>query len=71
MTRPTIEVPTELYMALVRLLDIIPPILEDWTATTGFGEVFARDSAALVSVRNAIALHHEWLAEAGVKVEAA
>lgn len=59
--KPTVTVPTELHMALVRLLDVIPPILEDWIRTTGFGAVHDRDVAALQDVEHARELHHKWL----------
>ena len=67
-TTPT-TVPADLHAALVKLLDIIPPILEDWIRTTGYGEIHGRDKAALMVVLHAKELHHRWLAESGITVE--
>jgi len=64
----TTEVPTELLMSLMKLLDVIPPILEDWIRTTGFGEVNARDRAVLADVLHAKKLHRQWLFNFGVSL---
>ena len=69
MKTPAVTIPTELHMAFVRLLDTIPPVLEDWIKTTGFGQINGRDKAALLDVRRAKQLQHEWLAESGILVE--
>lgn len=69
MTKSTTEVPTELYMELIKLLDVIPPILKDWIQTTGFGEINRRDKAALADVERATKLHHEFLAASEVTVD--
>ncbi len=69
MRAATVEIPTDLLMALIKLLDVIPPVLEDWLKTTGFGEIHDRDNMALAYVMHAKVLHHRWLAESGVTVE--
>ena len=71
MTGPSVVVPTEFLAALIKLLDVLPPILEDWIGTTGFGEVHERDCKALADVYWARRLHRRWLAENGVSVESA
>ena len=67
--RAVVQVPTELYMALVRLLDVVPPVLEDWIRTTGYGEVNSRDRAVLADVLRARVLHRLFLAQHGIVVE--
>ena len=72
MINPTIDrVPTELMMAFAIVLDVVPPCLEDWIRTTGFGEINLRDRSALQAVLNAKRLHHAWLSENGITVEPA
>ncbi len=70
MNTPMTTIPTELHMALVKLLDVIPPVLCDWIQTTGYGEINARDRAALANVEEATKLHRAWLAASGVTVDA-
>jgi hypothetical protein len=65
--QPTTTIPTELLMALVKLLDIAPPILLDWIQTTGYGEIHDRDLSALFDFQRAIDLHHEFMKENGVQ----
>ncbi len=67
--KSTIEVPTELYQSLIKLLDVVPPVLEDWIRTTGFGEVNRRDRSVLADVNTAKKLHHEFLSQFGVTVD--
>lgn len=67
MSSPTIAIPTSLMMELVKLLDVLPPILEDWIGTTGFGEIHERDCKALADVYYARRLHREWMAEMEVR----
>ena len=69
MNTPTVTVPIELHMALVKLLDVIPPRLLDWIQTTGFGETNAKDRAALAAVEDATKLHRAWLASQGIAVD--
>ena len=66
---PMTTIPTELCMALVKLLDVIPPVLCDWIETTGYGEVNARDRAALAAVKHAATLNEAWLAASGVSID--
>jgi hypothetical protein len=65
----TVTVPTELYMALIKLLDILPPVLNDWIETTGYGEINRRDRAALSAVETAKKLHHAYCLEHNIVVE--
>jgi hypothetical protein len=67
---PMTTIPTDLCMALVKLLDVIPPRLLDWIETTGFGETNAKDRAALAAVEEATKLHRAWLAAEGITVDA-
>ena len=66
---PMTTIPTELCMALVKLLDVIPPVFCDWIETTGYGKVNARDRAALAAVKHAATLNEAWLAESGVSID--
>jgi hypothetical protein len=66
---PMTKIPTDLYMALVKLLDVIPPVLCDWIETTGYGEINARDRAALAAVEDAAKFHRAWLAAHGITVD--
>ena len=69
MNTPTVTIPADLHAALIKLLDVIPPVLLDWIETTGFGEVNARDRSALSDVEAAVKLYRAWLAESGVTVD--
>jgi len=60
-TVPMTSIPTELHMALIQLLDIMPPILNDWIETTGYGEINRRDKDAEKCIQKCIELHHQWL----------
>jgi hypothetical protein len=63
---PSVTIPTDFYMALIKLLDVMPPILSDWIKTTGYGEIHDRDLSALFDVQHAKDLHHDLLAKDGI-----
>ena len=65
---PKCEIPTEMYMALLKLLDMYPPALEDWIQTTGFGAMNARDRTILAQVNKCKAMHHVDLAAHGIDI---
>lgn len=56
-------IPNELYWALLSVLSTVKPILKDWTNSTGFGEVYRRDKAALDMVEAVIRMHDQWVLE--------
>ena len=56
---PQCEVPTVLWMEVLKLLDMLPPMLEDWIQTTGFGPINYRDRQILAQVNKCKAMQSE------------
>lgn len=59
MKHPTVIVRTDVMMALVKVLDLAAPCLEDWIRTTGYGEINRRDRNALAAIQEVVRLLNE------------
>ena len=67
---PQCEVPTEMYMELLKLLDMLSPVLEDWIQLTGFGEMNLRGQTVLAQVHKCKAMHRRNLLAHGIDEKA-